>query len=97
MFCHYRKVHDKQCDKVAVTMVAPNQNSSGNAAVTQVNFVLLFVLTCYHNIYGSVLRRFASQHFILVLLYTLFLRERIEFPGIKYFAYIFCNEQSVQA
>ncbi|XP_042857537.1 zinc finger protein 184-like [Penaeus japonicus] len=33
---HVRKVHDKQCDKVAVTMVAPNQNTSGNAAVAQV-------------------------------------------------------------
>lgn len=78
-------------------MVAPNQNSSGNAAVTQVKKIYIFILTCYYNVYGNVLRRFASQHFKLVLLHILFLRERVEFRGIKYFAYIFCNEQGVQA
>ncbi|XP_045583133.1 zinc finger protein 813 isoform X2 [Procambarus clarkii] len=33
---HVRKVHDKLCEKVAVTVVAPNQTSTGNSALTQV-------------------------------------------------------------
>ncbi|XP_071515273.1 uncharacterized protein [Panulirus ornatus] len=33
---HIRKVHDKQCDKVAVRVVAPSQNSSSNTTLPQV-------------------------------------------------------------
>nr|XP_053627439.1 zinc finger protein 502-like [Cherax quadricarinatus] len=33
---HVRKVHDKQCDKVAVTVVAPNQTSTASTTLTQV-------------------------------------------------------------
>ncbi|XP_042227399.1 protein krueppel-like [Homarus americanus] len=39
---HIRKVHDKQCEKVAVTVVASNQAITGNTTLTQVSHILIW-------------------------------------------------------
>lgn len=41
----FRRVHDKQCDKVSVTVIAPSQPSTESTSLTQ---VLTHLCTCLH-------------------------------------------------